>query len=298
MKGIIFSIEEFAIYDGPGIRANVFFKGCPLRCLWCHNPEGLEAPSELAYYKEKCIGCGECVKACPHGAHYINEHGEHVFDREKCVACGKCTQSCFASALELFGDEVTVDELLPKLLEDRDFYESSGGGVTLSGGECLVWSNFASELLSALKKEGISTAVDTCGHISREAIDRVIDYTDVFLYDIKGMNVDAHINNTGVSNEKLLENLKYIDSRGKKIEIRIPFVPDHNDADIEAIGSFLSKLKNVSGVRVLPYHNFSGSKYEALGKTSKMGDIRIPTKDECKAAEDALIEFGLPVIRF
>ena len=191
MKATIFEIKRFAVHDGDGIRTTVFFKGCPLRCVWCHNPEGLSAIPQTAHYSHKCIGCGECKKE------------------------GFGPSDCLGEAYTVYGREVLADELLPLLLEDRDFYENSGGGVTLSGGECLIYADFCAELLRRLKAEGIHTAVDTCGYVSREALDKVIPYTDVFLYDIKAADESVHIKCTGVSNRRIIENLRYLDSLGK-----------------------------------------------------------------------------------
>ena len=187
MKARIFEVKRFAVHDGDGIRTTVFFKGCPLKCVWCHNPEGISTKSELAYYAHKCIVCGECQNVCPTGAHTI-ENGKHSFNREKCIICGKCTDVCLSDALILYGKEMTVEELLPVLLKDKDFYDNSGGGVTLSGGECLMQADFCAELLQMLKKEGINTAVDTCGYVPKESIDKVLPYTDTFLYDIKAID--------------------------------------------------------------------------------------------------------------
>ena len=222
-----------------------FFKGCPLKCVWCHNPESISFKPQMAFYKNKCIGCGECEKE------------------------GFVTEDCLGEARVLYGREVTVEELLPKLLEDKDFYETSGGGVTLSGGECLCQADFCAELLKKLKEFGIHTAVDTCGFVPVEAIDKVLPYTDIFLYDIKAMDEEVHVKCTGQSNKRILENLKYIDSYGKNIEIRIPCVPNINDNQIGRIEEFLSALKNVKAVKVLPYHNFAGAKYEALGMKTR-----------------------------
>ena len=232
MKATIFEIKRFAVHDGDGIRTTVFFKGCPLRCVWCHNPEGLTATPQIANYSHKCIGCGECKK--------------ESFTPEDCLG----------DATVLYGKEVTVDELLPLLLEDRDFYEASGGGVTLSGGECLMQADFCAELLKRLKAEKIHTAVDTCGFAPRAALDKVVPYTDVFLYDLKAYDEDVHIKCTGQSNKIILENLAYLNSLEKKIEIRIPYVPDHNDGQIEKIARFLVPLQNITKIRVLPYHNY------------------------------------------
>ena len=263
MKAKIFEIKRFAVHDGDGIRTTVFFKGCPLKCVWCHNPEGIEFKPQLAYYEHKCIGCGECIGVCPASAHGISEN-MHFYDKEKCIACGKCADVCLGDALTFYGREMTVDELLSVLLEDKDFYENSGGGVTLSGGECLMQADFCAELLKALKDNGIHTAVDTCGFVSAEAFDKVMPYTDIFLYDLKAFDEDVHIKCTGQSNKVILENLKYIDNCGKKIEIRIPYVPGYNSEQIEKISEFLKTLKNITKVRILPYHNYAGTKYAAL----------------------------------
>ena len=204
MKGIISDIKRFAVHDGDGIRTTVFFKGCPLKCVWCHNPEGISFKPQLAYYENKCIDCGECVSVCPSNAHKLTDEG-HSFQRDLCIACGKCEEKCLGSALNFYGKEVTVDELLPTLLEDKGFYETSGGGVTLSGGECLCQADFCVKLLKALKKEGINTAVDTCGFVSQDALDKVLPYTDIFLYDIKAIEEDVHIKCTGQSNKQVLD---------------------------------------------------------------------------------------------
>lgn len=286
MKARIFEIKRFAVHDGDGIRTTVFFKGCPLKCVWCHNPEGIDFRPQLAYYENKCIGCGECVGVCPENAHTI-ENGMHVFDREKCIACGKCADVCLGDALIFYGKEMTVSELLPQLLEDKEFYDNSGGGVTLSGGECLIQADFCAELLKELKSHGIHTAVDTCGFVSRDAIDKVMPYTDIFLYDLKAFDEDVHIKCTGCSNKIILENMKYIDSCNKKTEIRIPYVPDFNSNEIEKLAEFMDGLKNITGVRVLPYHNYAGSKYESLGLKNNLPNL-LPINDEIKIAENKM----------
>lgn len=283
MKAKIFEVKRFAVHDGDGIRTTVFFKGCPLKCVWCHNPEGIGFEPQLAYYENKCIGCGECISVCPSGAHKITENG-HLFSRDLCVGCGKCADICLGDALTFYGKEMTVAELLPILSEDKEFYDNSGGGVTLSGGECLIHADFCAELLKALKENGINTAVDTCGFVSKEALDKVMPYTDIFLYDLKAYDEDIHIKCTGQSNKVIFENLKYLDCCGKKIEIRIPYVPDFNNDQIEKIAEFLKELKNVTKVRVLSYHNYAGTKYEALDMKNTLPKI-LPTNDEIMAAE-------------
>ncbi len=291
MKARIFEIKRFAVHDGDGIRTTVFFKGCPLKCVWCHNPEGISFGPQLAYYENKCIGCGECLTVCPQNAHRI-ENNTHIFDREKCVECGKCAEVCLGNALTFYGKEMTVEELLPLLLEDKEFYETSGGGVTLSGGECLMQADFCCELLKELKANGVHTAVDTCGFVQKSAIDKVMPYTDVFLYDLKAFDEDIHIKCTAQSNKMILENLRYIDSCGKKTEIRIPYVPDYNSDEIIKLAEFMSELENLSGVRVLPYHNFAGSKYESLDMENTL-PVKLP--DDVETAKSVLREYGITV---
>ena len=283
MKAIISDIKRFAVHDGDGIRTTVFLKGCSLKCVWCHNPEGINFAPQLALYSDKCIGCGECVNVCESGAHIINSNG-HVFLRENCTACGKCAEVCLGGAINFYGKEMTADELLPLLLEDKEFYETSGGGVTLSGGECLCQADFCAELLCKLKENGINTAVDTCGYVKKENIDKVIPYTDTFLYDIKAFDSDVHIKCTAHPNELILENIKYINSKNKKIEVRIPYVPGFNAGEIDKIAEFLKPLQNVKAVKVLPYHNFAGSKYAALGMENTLPEI-LPTENEIEIAQ-------------
>lgn len=286
MKAKIFEIKRFGVHDGDGIRTTVFLKGCPLRCVWCHNPEGIGFAPETAYYEHKCIGCGECVRVCPSQAHSM-KMGVHTFDRETCTGHGKCKTVCLGDALVFYGKEVTVDELLPALLEDKDFYDSSNGGVTLSGGECLMQADFCAELLKRLKEHGVHTAVDTCGFVSKEALDKVIPYTDVFLYDLKAYDEDVHVRCTGQSNHVILENLSYLDQLGKSVEIRIPYVPDYNDDQIEKLALFLKPLQHISKIRILPYHNYAVSKYKALGLPCTMPS-KLPTDEELSHAKETV----------
>ncbi len=288
----IFDIKHFAVHDGDGIRTTVFFKGCPLRCAWCHNPEGLKGKTELALFAEKCTLCGACERVCSGGVHTFS--GEHGLKRELCASCGACVSACPAEALTLYGRDVSVREIMPELLEDRDFY-GDHGGVTLSGGECLLQADFCAELLAALKNEGINTAVDTSGAVDRAAIDAVLPYTDTFLYDIKAIDEGVHIKCTGRGNRDILENLRYLDSVGAHAEIRVPFVPGYNNGEIAAIGEFLASLKSNYKVRLLAYHSYYESKYAALGcpETAK---IEPPAKEQLDAARATLESLGVEVV--
>lgn len=282
MTGKVSDIKRFAVHDGDGIRTTVFLKGCPLKCVWCHNPEGISPKPQIAYFQHKCIGCGACVTVCPQGAHRMSDG--HLFDARMCVACGACADVCLGEALTFYGREMTEDEVLQILLEDKAFYESSGGGITLSGGECLMQADFCVSLLKKCKEHGLHTAVDTCGYVSKETLDRVIPYTDIFLYDVKAIDESVHIKCTGKSNRIILDNLKYLNDCGCKIEIRIPYVPDYNADEMEAIRNFLLPLKNITKVRVLSYHNFAGSKYEALSMENTLPGS-LPTDAQLKRAE-------------
>lgn len=258
----ITDIKRFAVHDGDGIRTTVFFKGCPLKCVWCHNPETIFAKKDLAFYEHKCTLCGKCTTVCKN--HKITD-GKHIIDRNACTLCANCVTVCPNEALKIYGKIMSTDDICKVLLEDREFYETSGGGITLSGGECLLQPDACCEILIRMKNEGINTAIDTCGAVPFTNIEKVIDYTDVFLYDLKAIDEDVHINCTGNTNKLVLENLKKIDDRGKKIEIRYPYVPGHNDNQADKILEVVKELKNLVRVRILAYHDFARSKYMALG---------------------------------
>jgi len=274
MTGCVFAIKKFAVHDGPGIRTTLFMKGCPLDCLWCHNPEGKSYKKEVALYTHKCIGCKRCRSICEN----------HLFeprriDRSKCVACGKCEKACFSEAITLFGKDMTVDEAFNALVEDKDFYETSGGGITVSGGECLMQADFVKELLMKLKEENIQTAIDTCGYVPESAFLKVMPYTDIFLYDIKAFSEETHIKCTGKSNKLIWDNLSLLDKHFIKVIIRYPVIPTYNDFEAEEIAKKLSEFKNIESVDILEYHNFSGSKYDALSLKNTMPQVQPPTNE-------------------
>lgn len=292
MTGRIFAVKRFAVHDGDGIRTTVFFKGCTLKCVWCHNPEGIGYKPQLAAYTHKCVGCGECLD-CPEGAISLQD-GRAVTDRERCTACGRCSEKCIFSARELFGREVEAEALAEELIADRAFFESSGGGVTLSGGECLSQTDFAAELLKTLKEKGINTAVDTCGRVSRETFETVIPYTDSFLYDIKVIDPEVHKRCTGRDNSLILSNFEYLCERKCNIEVRIPFVVGYNDGEIAKIGEFL-RGKPIRKVTVLKYHDLARSKFTSLGMEDTMPENLTDTA-AARAAVDLLISYGLPAV--
>lgn len=292
MEGTVFSIKRFAVHDGSGIRTTVFLKGCPLECRWCHNPEGISFSPEIIYTQSKCVGCGECVGICKNRAHRF-ENGIHVFERSRCIACGECEKACLGNALELCGRKMTVGEVADAVAEDKCFYDVSGGGVTLSGGECLCSADFCAELLRELKCRGISCAVDTSGYADRAAIAAVAPYTDCFLYDIKLIDDEKHIRYTGRSNKRILDNLAYIDTLGTDTEIRIPLIPTVNDDAAEEFGEFLSGFKCICGVRVLPFNRLTESKYKSVGRVCGVLDLPELTNEKTENFVNALKRCGL-----
>ena len=262
MKGRIFAIRRFAIHDGPGIRTAVFLKGCPLRCLWCHNPESLDPGPEIALIGRKCGACGECVRVCPVSAHRFAD-GIHVFDRGNCRRCGQCADVCAYGALERTGADIAVEEVVREVLKDSVFYAESGGGVTVSGGEPLSQREFTLDLLSDLKSLGIHTAVETSGFGPAEALEPLLPAVDLFLYDIKAADPAKHRKLTGVPNDSILENLDFLSGRGARIELRCPLVPGVNDSDedLAALAALAKRTPSLQAVTLLPYHNTGNDKY-------------------------------------
>ena len=290
MKGLISGIKRLEIHDGDGLRTTVFFKGCPLRCIWCHNPETFSFKPEISFYQHKCIGCEACVDECPTGA--LTKSG---YNKEKCILCAKCAEACPTDARILFGKEYEARTLAHEVLKDREFFENGGGGVTLSGGECLMQIDFAVELAKIFFEEGISVDIDTCGYVPKKNLERIIPYVDVFLYDLKAIDNEVHIACTGKDNSLILENLRYLSESGCKIEIRYPLVMGYNDGECEKIAKFLTKMKGITKVKVLKYHSFAASKYEALNIKNTLPDT-VTTDEDIENAVSIFKSYGINAI--
>lgn len=293
--GLLTDVKRFAVHDGPGVRTTFFLKGCSLRCVWCHNPEGISAKPQLAFYAHRCVSCGECERVCPSGAH-TESSGGHVYERQACRACGQCEAVCLGEALKQYGRAVSVDEAVRLALEDRDYYADTGG-VTLSGGEPMRQAAFVEAALSALRRHGIHTAVDTCGCAPWEAYERILPLADMFLYDIKHIEPQRHRELTGQGNEAILRNLRALSEAGARVEVRIPLVPGCNDdiRTLEGIGTFLRTLR-LERVKVLPYHALARSKYRALGLHDTMPQVESPTDERVREVAALLRAHGVPAV--
>ncbi len=269
--GRIFNIERHGLVDGPGIRTVVFFKGCPLQCRWCHNPESQASHNEIMFSQDQCVGCGTCGTVCPQVAiSFVKTTGERSHVRDKCAFCGTCVKACPAKALEVVGYEVDVDTLVGEINKGAIFHRRSGGGVTLSGGEPLLQTGFCKDLLESCRKEGIHTALDTCGHAPWETINSIFPLVDLFLYDLKHVDDKKHRYGTGVSNRLILDNLMKLAAQCHdgfpEIIVRIPVIPQFNDTltEIGDILNFLIQLNGIRHVEILPFHHYGESKYRKL----------------------------------
>lgn len=310
LTGKIYDIQGFSVQDGPGVRTTVFLKGCPLRCPWCHSPESQRFGDELNWMSIRCLGideCGYCLDVCPHGCISRGEPQKDAMgnpivypkvDKTNCDECGECARACKATALYICGTDYTIDEVMHRIERDKPFYEESDGGVTISGGECLCQPAFTTELLRRCKEIGVHTAVDTTGYVPWDIIEAILDYTDLFLYDLKCMDSKLHEQVIGVPNERILENAKRIAEAGGKLWIRIPFMPMFNDSEehFEMYGEFLKEIGDaVVCVQILPYHKMGVSKHQRLLRDEEVFVAEVPSDELVEVRRAQLESYGLVV---
>lgn len=296
MKGIITEIQRFSLHDGPGIRTTVFFKGCNLHCAWCHNPETIRTVAELLYYREKCIGCLQCIRVCPTGAHRELD-GKHLFEKTLCSHCGRCAAVCFAGSLVLAGREMETDEVLPQIVADLAYYRRSGGGVTLSGGEIMLQAEFAADLLRLCQKNHIHTAIETNAASSWEIMKQLLPVTDLVMADLKMTDDDAHRKWTGASNALILENLVQLSREPVPLIIRTPLIPGVNDSAgaIRQISRFISGFPNLLYYELLQFNPLGDGKYSAMGMENRFRNVAATVEDQVNYLAQAARESGIPV---
>lgn len=301
--GKIFNIQRYSVHDGPGIRTLVFMKGCPLRCQWCSNPEGISPRTQVMFLREQCANCGMCVRACPQGIHsmdVVDGVPVHSIDRSKdCAGCRKCVRGCLRNALSISGTDITPEQAMEEIRRDSMFYLSSGGGVTLGGGEVTAQHAFAIEVLRRCKAEGMSTAIETCGMVSWDVLQRFVGLVDLFLYDIKHIDAEPHEDYTGCGNEEILANLERLLDAGAKVIIRMPLLKGYNDQPevLDRTMAYLSKIgkgKKLAGVELLPYHKLGAHKYAQLGMVYGIKDDPSYSNEDLDRLEARISKYDLP----
>ena len=292
--GVIFNIQRCSVHDGPGIRTVIFMKGCPLRCLWCHNPESHRKESRLLFDESLCVVCGKCVEACTEQVHSIID-GKRQIKQSLCKKSGKCIEACMTNALRWDGRTVSVNEIMTEVLKDEEYYHNSGGGLTLSGGEPLVQPEFVKALLIEAKKHGINTAIETSGYTSWSVLEGVLGLIDWIIYDIKLIDPEMHQINCNVDNKCILENLKRLTcQKTLSIFIRIPLIPNISDTvtNINAVASFLNSI-GINKVELIPYHTFASDKYKALGQTIPIGVHKTQDPATLNSIQNIFTHYGL-----
>ncbi len=290
---LVFDIQRASLHDGPGIRTTIFLKGCPLDCLWCHNPEATSSKRQLFFHLDKCTLSGDCVSVCPENVHQIID-GDHLIDYDKCNLCGKCVEACNYNALKIVGQEMTVDEVMKEVMADIDFYKNSGGGITISGGEPLLQFSFAKSLLERCREKGINTCVETSGYVSTYKFKQILPLIDTILFDYKITGCDEHTKYTGVSNRAILENLNNAYHYGTSIILRCPIIPEVNNTDshFKAIVDLNLKYPNLTAIEILPYHDMGNSKRTSIGRNETLKELTTVTPETANKWLEQLRSLG------
>ena len=296
-SGWVFNIQRYAVHDGPGIRTTIFLKGCPLHCLWCSNPESQHVKPQFDFWEERCIHCDNCVMVCPQLAVSEDDQGWKHIDPRQCDFCGLCIDQCYADALEQIGKSRTFREILDIVEEDRAFYDESGGGMTLSGGEPLTQARFAFNLLKGAQERGIRTAIETSGYAPWSVWEDLLPYLDLILFDLKEIDPKRHAHFTGVSNELILDNFKRLAKADTPIIVRRPVIPGYNDTpeSIHALGNFVRRCETVNEIDLLPYHRLGQEKYKRLGQEYALGDTPTMKDEDVTGLYNILLSYGLNV---
>lgn len=289
VKGTVFNIQRFSIHDGPGIRTTVFLKGCPLHCAWCHNPEGLSVHPQVLYNRENCTGCGACIRVCPQGCHSFVQ-GRHAFDRTSCVQCQQCAHACAFDALAACGQAMEVQEVVDTVSRDMDFYRTSGGGMTLSGGEPLMQPNFSHALLKAAGERGIHRAVETCGYAGEAAVRKVLSQADLILMDWKHSNARQLQRYTGAALSVIEDTAALVKAMGKPVILRCPIIPGVNDDSehFDGIAALAKRYDNIREINIMPYHTFGSEKRSRLTENAALPDFRVPDSTESDGWAESL----------
>ena len=294
LEGIVFNIQRYSIDDGPGVRTTVFLKGCPLSCLWCSNPESQNPLPEVTWRYTSCKQCGTCINTCPQEAIAFVD-GDVRIDRAKCVRCGKCVDACVPEALSMSGKKMSVDEVFGVVKRDFDYYEASGGGVTASGGEILGQADFVAALFKRCREEGIGTCADTSGFGDPAALEKILEFSDLVLYDLKHMDPAEHLRACGQSNELIVSNLELAIRSGSRVIVRVPLIPDFNTSDdvLSAIAEAVAGKTRDAEINIMPYHRYGANKYRMIGKKYSLDELRELLHQEKTRAKEIFESYGL-----